>query len=53
MNSRSNAVKIVIDVGGIIRSIHGNGKKSVDRLLLLILKLLTASQQTEGSYYWK
>lgn len=50
---RSDSVSFVIDVGGVLGSIDGNGKKIIDRLLLIILKLLTSSQQTQGSYYWK
>lgn len=43
----------MIDVGGVLGSIEGDGKKIIDRLLLIILKMLTSSQQTRSSYYWK
>lgn len=32
----------MIDVGGVLGSIEGDGKKIIDRLLLIILKMLTS-----------
>ncbi|KAK8814849.1 hypothetical protein WA556_006888, partial [Blastocystis sp. ATCC 50177/Nand II] len=52
INDLSDSVSFVIDVGGVLGSIDGDGKKIIDRLLLIILKMLTSSQQTRSSYYW-